>query len=182
MTGVEQRTVLAPDDGSLGPLLRLAEDRLPPGGRYGRHEHRAGDVVAIVLAGELRHEWAAGAAMAAGDVAVLHAGTGLEHDEVAGDDGARVLQCYLRPAEPEAAPDHEVHRAASGWVDLRRPDARLWLARVPPGSAVDVPPGLPVVRGVDGVMVEHQDGGTVAEPGLVLVWQVETGRPVWAEG
>lgn len=182
MSGVEQRVVLAPDDGSLGPLLRLAEDRLPPGGRYGRHEHRAVDVVAIVLAGEVRHEWVDVAAMVPGDVAVLRAGTGLEHDETAGDAGARVLQCYLRAAEPGAAPAHEVHRAVSGWVDLGRPDARLWTARIAPGVPVEVPPGLLVARGVDGVVVEHQPGRSVEEPGLVLVWQWDTARPSWADG
>jgi redox-sensitive bicupin YhaK (pirin superfamily) len=181
MSVVEQRVVLAPDDGSLGPLLRLAEDRLPPGGRYGRHEHRAVDVVAIVLAGELRHEWADGAAMVPGDVAVLRAGTGLAHDEVAGDAGARVLQCYLRAAEPGAAPSHEIHRAASGWVDLGRTDARLWTARIAPGVPVEVPPGLLVARGSDGVLVEHQAGRTLEEPGLALVWQLDAARPSWAD-
>ena len=181
MTGVDQRVVLAPDDASLGPLLRLAEDRLAPGGRYGRHGHRAVDVVAIVLAGQLRHEWADGAALAPGDVAVLRAGSGLEHDESAGDAGARVLQCYLRTAEPTAAPAYEVHRATAGWLDLRRPDARLWLARVAPGASVEVPPGLLVARGVDGVVVEQQQGRVLAEPGLALVWQLDATRPSWAD-
>ena len=180
MTGLRQRVVLAPDDGSLGPLLRMTEDRLAAGAAYGLHEHRAVDVVAVVLAGELRHEWAEGAGMVPGDVAVLRAGTGLAHDEVAGDAGARVLQCYLRAAEPEAEPTHEVHPAASGWVDLARSDARLWLARIAPGAAVEVPPGLLVARGIDAVVVEHQAGGTVAEPGLVLVWQLDAARPSWA--
>ena len=157
MTGLDQRIVLAPTDGSLGPLLRIADDRLDPGTGYGRHEHR--DHV---------------------DVAVLRAGAGLTHDEVAGDDGVRVLQCYLRAAEPGAPPSHEVHRGADGWVDLRRPDARLWLARVRPGETVDVPPGLLVVRGADGVLVEQQAGRSVAEPGAVLVWQLDAGRPAWA--
>jgi quercetin 2,3-dioxygenase len=181
VTGLEQRVVLAPDDASLGPLLRLAEDRLAPGARYGRHAHRAVDVVAVVLAGTLRHEWGDGASLAAGDVAVLRAGTGLDHDEVAGDAGARVLQCYLRAAEPEAAPTHRVHRGADGWLDLGRPDARLWVARVAPGVPADVPPGLLVARGVDGVLVERQDGRTVADPGLVLVWQLDDARPAWAD-
>jgi quercetin 2,3-dioxygenase len=181
VTGLRQHVVLAPDDGSLGPLLRVTEDRLAAGAAYGVHEHRAVDVVAIVLAGELRHEWADGAAMVPGDVAVLRAGTGLEHDEVAGDAGARVLQCYLRSAEPGASPTHEVHRAVSGWVDLGRPDARLWTARIAPGAPVDVPPGLLVARGVDGVVVEHQTGRTVEEPGLVLVWQLDAARPAWAD-
>jgi hypothetical protein len=65
-------------------------------------------------------------------------------------------------------------------VDLARSDARLWLARIAPGAAVEVPPGLLVARGIDGVVVEHQAGGTVAEPGLVLVWQLDAARPSWA--
>jgi quercetin 2,3-dioxygenase len=180
VTGLDQRMLLAPADGSLGPLLRIADDRLDPGAGYGRHDHRAVDVVAVVLAGSLRHRWGDGVALGAGDVAVLRAGAGLEHDEVAGDDGARVLQCYLRSADPAAAPSHEVHRAASGWVDLRRADARLWVARAAPGAVVEVPPGLLVVRGVDGARVARQDGGPVAGPGQVLVWQLDTGRPAWA--
>jgi quercetin 2,3-dioxygenase len=180
VTGPDQRVVLAPDDGSLGPLLRVADDRLAPRDGYGRHEHRAVDVVAVVLAGSLHHRWGDGADLAAGDVAVLRAGTGLEHDEVAGDDGARVLQCYLRSADPAARPSHEVHRRASGWVDLHRPDARLWLARPAPGQEVAVPPGLLILRGRDDVLVEPQSGRTVEGPGAALVWQLETARPDWA--
>jgi len=138
------------------------------------------DVVAVVLAGSLRHSWGSGAEVAAGDVAVLRSGSGLSHDEIAGDDGARVLQCYLRGAGPSAPPSHEVHRAASGWVELRRPDARLWLARLRPEEAVEVPAGLLVLRGVDGVLVEQQAGRVVRGPGQVLVWQLDTARPTWA--
>jgi redox-sensitive bicupin YhaK (pirin superfamily) len=180
VTGLEQRIVLAPDDGSLGPLLRIADDRLRPGTGYGRHEHRAVDVVAVVLSGALHHRWGEGAELAAGDVAVLCAGAGLEHDEVAGDDGARVLQCYLRAADAGAPAAHTVHRGAAGWVDLDRSDARLWVGRVFPGGSVDVPAGLLVLRGADGVLVEQQPGRTVEEPGVVLVWQLATERPAWA--
>ena len=182
MSGLDQRIVLAPTDGSLGPLLRIADDRLAPGTGYGRHEHRDVDVVALVLAGSLRHSWGEGAALAAGDVAVLRAGSGLTHDEVAGDDGARVLQCYLRAVDPGVPPSHEVHPAADGWIDLRRPDARLWLARVRPGEEVEVPPGLLVVRGVDDVVVEQQAGRPVPGPAAALVWRLDTVRPAWADG
>jgi redox-sensitive bicupin YhaK (pirin superfamily) len=182
MTGLRERVVLAPDDGSLGPLLRLADDRLEPGAGYGGHAHRAVDVVAVVLTGSVRHAWAEGAVVGAGDVAVLRAGTGLEHDEVAGDDGARVLQCYLRAAEPDAPPTHEVHRGLEGWVELRRPDARLWVARAGAGRPVDVPAGLLVVAGTD-VTVEQQAGRAVRSdvPATLLVWQLATGRPAWAD-
>jgi quercetin 2,3-dioxygenase len=162
VTGLEQSVVLTGDDGSLGPLLRVADDRLPPGGGYGGHAHRAVDVVAVVLAGELRHTWGAGARLRAGDVGVLRAGAGLAHDEVAGDDGARVLQAYLRSADPGAPPSHTVHSAARGWVDLGRPDARLWVG--PPGVDAEPPPGLRI-----------EPGG-----GALLVWQLDAGRPSWA--
>lgn len=172
MIGVEQRTVLAPDDGSLGPLLRLADDRLAPGAGYGRHAHRAVDVVAVVLSGSLRHAWGSGAVLQAGDVAVLRAGSGLEHDEVAGDGGARVLQAYLRPAGKPEPPSHAVQRQPRGWVDLGRPDVRLWL-----GSASgDVPDGLLLAVRPDGVAV----GVTPGDGDPVLVWRLQTDRPDWA--
>ena len=161
MTGPAQVVLVAPDDGSLGPLLRVADDRLAPGASYGVHAHRAVDVVAIVLAGSLVHEWGSGAALAAGDVAVLRAGAGLTHDERAGDGGARVLQCYLRPADPTAPPSHEVLRDARGWVDLGRPDARLWI-----GAAGDAVP--------DGLVLAPEGTGTV------VVWRLDTARPDWA--
>jgi redox-sensitive bicupin YhaK (pirin superfamily) len=180
VTGLRSEVLLEPDDGSLGPLLRMADDRLDPGTGYGRHPHRAVDVVAVVLDGSLRHGWGSGALMSAGDVAVLRAGTGLEHDEVAGDGGARVLQTHLRSARPDAAPGHEVRRGPAGWVDLDRPDARLWVARVPEDGEVEVPAGLLVVSGADGVRVQRQDGGRVPGPGTVLVWELDAGRPAWA--
>ena len=181
MSALEQRIVLAPTDGSLGPLLRIADDRLDARAGYGAHEHRAVDVVAIVLAGTLRHSWGDGAELAAGDLAVLRAVSGLTHDEISGDDGTRVLQCYLRSAEPGSPPSHEVHRDADGWIDLRRSDARLWVARVRPGEDVVVPAGMLVVRGVDDVLVEQQPGRVVQGPGAVLVWQLDTARPAWTK-
>ena len=157
--GVAGRTLLEPGDGSAGPLLRVTDDRLAPGAGYGVHAHRGVDVVAVVLAGSLTHRWGAGTPVAAGDVGVLRAGRGLDHDEVAGPDGARVLQCHLRAADPAAEPAHEVLRAPRGWVELGRPDARLWLGEDGP----DVP---------DGVVL--RTGGTV------VVWSVDAGRPDWA--
>ena len=182
MTGLDQHVLLAPDDGSLGPLLRLADDRLPPGTGYGRHEHRAVDVVAVVVRGEIRHAWGAGAVVGAGDVAVLRAGSGLAHDEVTGPEGARVLQCYLRSAGP-VGPDHRVHTAPAGWVDLGRSDARLWHARLDAGTTADLPPGLLVVAPDGGAATaEEQDGGRrpVSAPATVLVWQLDAARPAWA--
>ncbi|NEK84657.1 hypothetical protein GCU60_02605 [Blastococcus saxobsidens] len=181
MSGLDPRVVLAPDDGSRGPLLRVADDRLAPSAGYGRHEHRAVDVVAVVLAGGLTHRWGDGAAMAAGDVAVLRAGRGLAHDEVAGDDGARVLQCYLRSADPGAPVSHVVHRGVDGWLDLGRTDARLWLGRAVPAAALETPPGLALVAGPAGTLTQEAGPVRVDEPSVVVVWQLDAGRPAWAD-
>ena len=180
MSGLESVVLLEPDDGSTGPLLRVADDRLAPDTGYGRHRHRAVDVVAVVLAGSLRHAWGTEPVVAAGDVAVLRAGTGLEHDEVAGGDGAHVLQTYLRGARPDAEAAHEVHRNADGWVALDRPDARLWIETVAGGTTATVPPGLLVLAAPDGVRVEQQDGAWVHGPATAVVWQLDATRPAWA--
>jgi quercetin 2,3-dioxygenase len=179
---LDQRIVVAADDGALGPLLRVADDRLPAGTGYGRHRHRDVDVVAVVLAGSSRHGWGDGALVAAGDVAVLRAGAGLDHDETAGNDGVRVLQCYLRSADPGSPPSHEVHRTAAGWLDLGRPDARLWLSRPAAGETVDLPPGLLLVATGGEVLVDRRPGATFRGEGAVtlVVWQVDTARPAWA--
>jgi redox-sensitive bicupin YhaK (pirin superfamily) len=182
VTGVDQRVLLAPDDGSVGPLLRVADDRLGPGSGYGRHEHRAVDVVAVVVSGSLQHRWGDGAQLRAGDVAVLRAGAGLDHDEVAGDDGARVLQCYLRAATTDGPPAHEVHPCPDGWVDLGRPDARLWLAALSEGERAELPEGLQLVVSAADTQVTHGRGGafTAKQKLTVLVWQLDVARPDWA--
>jgi quercetin 2,3-dioxygenase len=169
--------VVEPDDGSLGPLLRVADDRLAPGTSYGMHDHRAVDVVAVVLAGALTHEWSTGAPIDEGDVGVLRAGGGLRHDERAGPDGARVLQCYLRTADPEAPASHEVVRLAEGWVDLGRPDARLWVGR----GDVIAPAGLVLEVRPDEIRVARRDAEAPVAGGVTVVWELDNSRPAWAE-
>jgi quercetin 2,3-dioxygenase len=177
---LDSRVLAAPADGSAGPLLRLADDRLTPGQGYGRHHHRDVDVVAVVFSGWLTHRWQGGAVLRAGDVGLLRAGAGLAHDEVAGDDGAHVVQAYLRAADPGAPPAHDVRTAPRGWVDLGRPDARLWLAAPGPGEQVTPPAGLRVVcRG--GRVTAGLAEGTLTGPATVCVWQLDPARPAWAD-
>lgn len=179
MTGLDSRVLLDPADGSLGPLLRLADDRLEPGSGYGPHAHRDVDVVAVVLAGSLTHRWNRPTGLGAGDVAVLRAGTGLRHDEVAGTGGARLLQTYLRAAVVGGAPTHEVHRTPAGWVDLDRPDARLWIGPATAGQSTDPPPGLRLVARGATVAVDPS-AGPVRGAAWICVWQLDTARPAWA--
>jgi redox-sensitive bicupin YhaK (pirin superfamily) len=177
VTRFDQRVVVERADGSLGPLLRIADDRLGPRGRYGPHEHRAVDVIAVVLTGSMAHDWHRPARLTDGDVAVLRSGRGLRHDERAGDDGARVLQCYLRAADLTAPPSHWVVAAPEGWVDLDRADARLWLGR---GDVV-APPGLVLAVRDDDVEVSDRVVETeVIGARAVVVWQLDVRRPDWA--
>jgi quercetin 2,3-dioxygenase len=177
VTGLDQRLLVARRDGSLGPLLRVADDRLPPGSNYGIHEHRAVDVVAVVVSGSLLHDGETSARLSAGDVAMLRSGTGLRHDERAGDGGARVLQCYLRTTDPAAPASHAVLRRPEGWVDLARPDARLWIG----SGEVTAPPGLVLAATSDDVAVSEQvEPLPVAGADLVIVWQLDVRRPDWA--
>jgi hypothetical protein len=179
VTGLESRVLLAPADGSLGPLLRLADDRLAAGAGYGRHPHADVDVVAMVLSGSLRHAWGREAVLGTGDVAVLRAGRGLEHDEVAGRRGAHVVQTYLRAAEPGGRPAHDVLVRPTGWVDLGRPDARLWLGALD-GGTQEVPAGLRVVAR-DGEVTVEPGEGPLTGGAFVCVWQLDAQRPAWAD-
>jgi quercetin 2,3-dioxygenase len=176
MTGLDSRVLIAPDDGSLGPLLRLADDRLAAGTGYGVHAHADVDVVAVLLDGSLRHAWGREAVLGPGDVAVLRAGRGMSHDEVAGASGAHVIQTYLRAAEPGGQPAHDVLLRPTGWVDLGRRDARLWVGEAGP----DVPAGLRVVVR-DGEVTAGPGEGPVPGPALVCVWQLDPARPGWAD-
>jgi hypothetical protein len=181
VTGLDSRVLLEPVDGSAGPLLRLADDRLAPGQGYGRHAHRDVDVVAVVLTGAVTHRWGQRAAvLGAGDVGLLRAGAGLDHDEVAGDDGAHVVQTYLRAADPGAPPAHDVWATPDGWVDLGRSDARLWLASPGAGERVEPPPGLRVICLGDEVTAAPGEG-PLTGPATVCAWLLDTARPAWAE-
>ena len=95
---------------------------------------------------------------------------------MAGAAGAHVVQTYLRAAEPGRQPAHDVLLRPTGWVDLGRPDARLWVGEAGP----DVPAGLRVVVR-DGEVTAGPGEGAVPGPALVCVWQLDAARPAWAD-
>ena len=72
MDGLTSAVLLAPLDGSTGPLLRIADDRLDAGAGYGAHHHADVDVVAVLVSGSLAHGWGGrGVTLRPGDHAVV---------------------------------------------------------------------------------------------------------------
>ncbi len=135
MTGLDQRIVLAPDDGSLGPLLRIADDRLAPGrglrparapGR--RRRRRRPRRVAAPPVGRRRRRSPPATSPCCGPA------PGSTTTRWPGTTGRGSCSATCAAPSRPPHPAHEVHRGASGWVDLDRPDARLWLARIAPGD------------------------------------------------
>jgi quercetin 2,3-dioxygenase len=148
-----------------GLLLAHNEDRIAPGAGYDTHAHRDTEIVTWVLGGALAHADSAGyaGALRPGSVQRVSAGRGIEHSERhAADRDApelHLLQMWLLPDTPGAAPDHEQRdlsaalasgdlvTAASGMarddacpgVRLGVASAALHVARPPAGRALHLP-------------------------------------------
>jgi redox-sensitive bicupin YhaK (pirin superfamily) len=148
-----------------GLLLAHNEDRIAPGAGYDTHAHRDTEIVTWVLAGSLAHADSEGHAgeLRAGSVQRVSAGRGIEHSErhAAEPDapGLHLLQMWLLPDTPGAAPDHEQRdltaslasgdlvTAASGMardddgpgVRLGVASAALHVARPPAGRELELP-------------------------------------------
>ncbi|MCD2192212.1 pirin family protein [Actinomycetospora endophytica] len=99
-----------------GLLLAHNEDRIDPGAGYDTHAHRDTEIVTWVLTGALAHADSEGHAgeLRPGSVQRVSAGRGIEHSERhaatgpgAGAEGLHLVQMWLLPDSPGAAPDHE---------------------------------------------------------------------------
>jgi quercetin 2,3-dioxygenase len=66
-----------------GALRVLNDDIIAGGGGFGRHAHDNMEIITIPLSGALEHKDSMGNAgvIAAGEVQVMSAGTGIEHSE-----------------------------------------------------------------------------------------------------
>lgn len=94
---------------SFGPMVCHDDHLLGSGRGFEEHPHSELEIVTFVLSGSLRHADSLGTAseLGAGDLAVLSAGAGVRHSEVASDAGpARFVQVWLRPDTAGAAPSY----------------------------------------------------------------------------
>jgi quercetin 2,3-dioxygenase len=97
-------------------LRVINDDRVAPGGGFGRHPHRNMEVVTYVLEGALEHRdsLGTGSVIRAGDVQRMTAGTGIYHSEFNPSDAEPVhlLQIWLLPEELNLRPGYEQRSAA----------------------------------------------------------------------
>src|SRR5215469_12462187 len=97
-------------------LRVINDDRVAPGGGFGRHPHRNMEIVTYVLEGALEHRdsLGTGSVIRAGDVQRMTAGTGIYHSEFNPSDAEPVhfLQIWLLPEELNLRPGYEQRAAA----------------------------------------------------------------------
>ena len=94
-----------------GDLRVINEDRVVPGGGFGRHGHRDMEILSYVVDGGLGHQDSTGAngVLRPGEVQVMSAGSGIEHSEMNGSEREPVhfLQIWVLPAQRGAAPGYQ---------------------------------------------------------------------------
>jgi quercetin 2,3-dioxygenase len=122
-----------------GPIVCHDDHLLGPGKGFDTHRHSGLEIVTYVVSGALRHTDSTGSTsvVPAGSVAVLSTGDGVEHSEIADDDGpCRFVQVWLR-SERAGEPSYTVQQAASTVEPL--PGAVLRLVRVDDGVPLTLP-------------------------------------------
>ena len=128
----------------LGPLRVWNDDAIAPGTGFGAHPHRDMEIITYVRAGAITHRDSLGneGRTAAGDVQVMHAGTGITHAEMNAEaEETRIFQIWLQPNRRGVAP---------GW------DARAFPAA---GAGLQV---LASGDGRDGALPLFADGAVLA--------------------
>ena len=124
-----------------GLLLAHNEDRIAPGAGYDTHAHRDTEIVTWVLEGALAHADSEGheGVLRPGVVGRMSAGRGIEHSERHAGTDARTLhlvQCWLVPDAPGAAPEHEQRDLTAALADGGLVVAASGLARDAGGPGV----------------------------------------------
>jgi quercetin 2,3-dioxygenase len=158
-----------PDHMGYRSLRVINDDRVAPGGGFGRHPHRNMEIVTYVLEGALEHRdsLGTGSVIGAGDVQRMTAGTGIYHSEFNPSEAEPVhfLQIWLMPEELNLRPGYEQRSAAelAGGGPLRLLASR---------------------DGRDGSVTVHQDVGLFAArlgAGEAVTHRLRPGRGAWVQ-
>lgn len=139
-----------PERTGFGPMVCHDDHHLRGGIGFEPHRHAGIEVVTWVVSGALQHTDSLGTSrtLVPGEVALLSAGSGVEHSEVAvaGAGPTRFVQVWLTADEPDRAPSYDVRAVApdpTALVDtgLRTgvTGARFLVGRVPAHTTLALP-------------------------------------------
>jgi quercetin 2,3-dioxygenase len=104
-----------PERMGFGPLRVWNDDEVAAGTGFDPHPHREMEIVTYIREGAITHRYNLGneGRTAAGDVQVMHAGTGIVHAEYNRESGpTRLFQIWIQP---------DRHGAAPGWATRQFP-------------------------------------------------------------
>lgn len=94
-----------------GKLRVLNDDQIAPGKGFGKHPHKAMEIITIPLKGSLEHTDSLGnkGIVKAGEVQVMSAGTGIEHNETNASqtEDLNLLQLWVFTDSPGIAPRYD---------------------------------------------------------------------------
>jgi redox-sensitive bicupin YhaK (pirin superfamily) len=136
--------VYDPERVCFGPMVCHDEHLLAEGRGFDLHRHADVDIVSWVVSGSLTHTDPTGGTrtLVPGEVGHLHAGSGVEHSEIAASPQTRFVQVWLR-SDPAAddEPSYQVHavRPSPMTSALRIGAAALSVSRLPAGASVTLP-------------------------------------------
>lgn len=106
-----------PERMGVGALRVWNDDTIQPGGGFPMHPHSDMEIITYIRKGAITHEDHLGnkGRTVAGDIQVMHAGTGITHSEFNHEDETtQIFQIWITPAVTGVAP---------GWATRRFPGA-----------------------------------------------------------
>jgi len=139
-----------PERTGFGAMVCHDDHHLRGGTGFETHRHAGIEIITWVVSGALHHRDSLGTdtVLRAGEVALLSAGSGVEHSEVAveGEGPTRFVQVWLAADDPDGQPRYErvaPHLGDGALVDTGLPvgvdGARLLVGRLPAHRAVTLP-------------------------------------------
>ncbi len=100
-----------PDRMQFGSLRVLNDDIIAPGMGFGRHPHKNMEIVTIPQEGAVKHKDSMGneGVVAAGDIQVMSAGSGVEHSEfnASATNPLKLFQIWLFPENENVTPRYD---------------------------------------------------------------------------
>jgi len=187
-----------------GLLLVSNDDRVAAGGGFATHPHRDMEIVTWVLAGQLEHRDSEGneGVLYPGLAQRMSAGTGILHSELnhSRTEDVHFVQMWVPPSQAGVRPGYEQldlnadldagglvpvasGRGHEGAISIHQEHAAMWVARLQPGDAVDLPaaPFVHLFVATGAVELSAADGAPAGALALVAGDAArlrDAGRPV----